>query len=161
MTATARDGLALEALALAKEASDLGDVMISILASSVAAAALLAQGRAEAALRESTAALAEVEARGGIEEDEAEVFVTNARALEAAGRTLEARAVRGRGAVRVEAVAAESPTWTSAEASSRTSPRTARCSTRADHGTPSAPSPCICTAAGLGILHGATPDPML
>jgi hypothetical protein len=66
----------------------------------------LAAGEVQRAVELSSAALALRDELGSVEEDEAELFVVRARALEALGRHEEARAVRARGRARVEEIAA-------------------------------------------------------
>jgi hypothetical protein len=71
----------------------------------VAARALLAAEDIEGAIEQSQRALARRDEIGGVEEDEAEVFLTAVVALEAAGRKEEAREIRRRGRERVESIA--------------------------------------------------------
>ncbi|MCC7535437.1 MAG: protein kinase [Deltaproteobacteria bacterium] len=71
----------------------------------IAARARLVLGHIDAAVHLSGAALALRDKLGSVEEDEGEVFLVAARALEASGRINEAEAVLSRGRDRVEAIA--------------------------------------------------------
>ncbi|MFK7988796.1 MAG: serine/threonine-protein kinase PknK [Sandaracinaceae bacterium] len=84
---------AVEAEAIADEAEG----AVSTLARSTAARAYLAGGDVERALSLSKRALAEAMATGGLEEDEAEVYVARIAALQAAGRVEEATRIRQEG----------------------------------------------------------------
>jgi tetratricopeptide (TPR) repeat protein len=88
------------------DAKALGYESIVAMASIVASRAELACGRAERALGLSEGAMAIRDRLGSIEEDEADFFVVHALALEALGRTDEARATRARGLARVSELAA-------------------------------------------------------
>ena len=78
---------------------------LAALALTVAAAALLAADRPKDAVIRSQRALEIREKLGGIEEDEAEVFLTHARALSALGRERDAASVRIEGRQRLEEIA--------------------------------------------------------
>jgi tetratricopeptide (TPR) repeat protein len=97
--------VAAEAEALAAEADKVGALGTGVTALAVAASARLASGDIAAALGLSERSMAALERLGGIEEDEAEVFVTRARVLEAAGRVAEASDVRLRGRTRILEIA--------------------------------------------------------
>jgi tetratricopeptide (TPR) repeat protein len=104
-----RGGRAKEALrearetAMLAEASDLGSV--AVLAHTLASEASLSMGQTDAALAAATRALALRDELGSVEEDEAEVFLAYARALEAQGRLDEAQEARLRGRSRVQYIA--------------------------------------------------------
>jgi tetratricopeptide (TPR) repeat protein len=93
----------LEAIARDAAESELPSVEVAALW--VAARALLAAGDVNGAIEQSARALARRDAIGGVEEDDAEVFLTHALALEAAGRKLDAKPVRQRGREQVESIA--------------------------------------------------------
>ena len=93
----------LESVAADARSSELPSVEVAALW--VAARALLAAGDVSGALEQSDRALARRDEIGGVEEDDAEVFLTHSIALEASGKTNEARAVRQRGRERVESIA--------------------------------------------------------
>ena len=78
---------------------------VRVLALAIAGEAHLAAGRVEEALASSEEALSLRDELGAIEEDEAEVFLIRARALEAAGRFLEGEDVRARGRARIRELA--------------------------------------------------------
>ena len=99
-------GAAAEARAISDEAMGLGLEGIAALALSIVAWGELAGGRPAHALEASDRALRLRDELGSVEEDEAEIFLVHARALEASGRAGEARAVRGRGSARVREIAA-------------------------------------------------------
>lgn len=104
-----RAGRAKEALrearetALLAEASDLGSV--AVLAHTLASEAALSMGQADAALAAATRAMTLRDELGSVEEDEAEVFLAYARALEAHGRLDDAEEARLRGRSRVQYIA--------------------------------------------------------
>jgi len=100
------ESAASEAASAAEDAEKLGLSSLAVSGHALAAQAFLECDRIEEALARSAEALAMRDALGGIEEDEAEVFVTRANALESAGRTDEARGVRRGGVERLLAVAA-------------------------------------------------------
>ncbi len=89
----------------AAQAAELGLGSLAVSALTLAAAARLRGGDLEGALEVSERAMVRRDDLGGIEEDEAEVFLVRARVLEASGRAEDARAVRTRGAERLRAVA--------------------------------------------------------
>jgi eukaryotic-like serine/threonine-protein kinase len=103
----------VEAERVAGEAERAGDRGLSVVALTIAARASLAAGRIDEAARISAEATEKLETIGGIEEDEAEVFLTYARSLEAVGRGAEAKNARERGRARVEQIAAQisNPRW--------------------------------------------------
>lgn len=94
-----------EARTVAAEAKNIGLFPFEALAFSVASAAALHSGEVELALKLATQAMAIRDNLGGLEEDEAEVFLTYARALEAAGQVDSAHAIRERGKKRVLEIA--------------------------------------------------------
>jgi len=96
---------ASEALVVEEEARGLGAGTLEALALGVQAAAALAVDSPSDALALSTRAMARRDALGTVEEDEAELFLVHARALEAAGHPDEARATRERGRARLEQIA--------------------------------------------------------
>lgn len=96
---------AREATRAARDAADRQLTSVQILALALASEARLAIGQVDAALAASAEALALRDDLGAIEEDEAEVFLARARALEAAGRAAEAEEVRARGRARIGALA--------------------------------------------------------
>lgn len=106
-------GARVEALLAATQAAESGQTALAAMALSAAARAALRYGDAEAALEHSTRALALRDELGGLEENEADVFVTHARALRANGQPLEARDVLARGRRRIEELAAHiaDPEW--------------------------------------------------
>ncbi len=95
-----------EAGRAAGAAQDLGLPGLRVLALVIAAELRLRRNDPEAALALSTQALALRDELGGVEEDEAEIFLVHAQALTACGRADEARAVRARGRTRIQEVAA-------------------------------------------------------
>ncbi len=100
------EGIAQEAEDAADGAVDLGLPGIRALALTIAARALLGAGETARALERSTAAMAVRDEMGSLEEDEADVFATHARALLAGGRPDDADTVRARGRERIEELAA-------------------------------------------------------
>jgi tetratricopeptide (TPR) repeat protein len=98
---------------LAAEAAANGERGTGVVALTVAASAQLASGDPGGALVTSTRALATLEELDGIEEGEAEVFVTHARALEAVGRRSDALLVLQRGRERIDHIAERisDPQW--------------------------------------------------
>ncbi len=90
---------------VAREARETDQPGVEVAALWVAARALLEAGDVDGAVEQSERSLLRRDEIGGVEEDEAEVFLTHALALEAAGRALEAKAVRQRGRERVESIA--------------------------------------------------------
>ncbi|HJL15260.1 MAG TPA: protein kinase [Sandaracinaceae bacterium LLY-WYZ-13_1] len=86
---------------------------LEVLAHTVASRLHLRSGDAARALRCSERAFAILEELGGIEEDEAEVYLAHAEALAAHGRPEEAAKVRALGRRRIEEVAARiaDPEW--------------------------------------------------
>jgi predicted ATPase/predicted Ser/Thr protein kinase len=95
---------AAEAEALASEPETAQ--ALELLASTVAASLHLRADRPERALTWSQRAFTLLDELGGVEEDEAEVYLAHAGALEALGRSEEAAEVRARGRRRLEEVAA-------------------------------------------------------
>lgn len=93
------------AMLAAVEAGERQLASVRVLALTVASEAHLAAGDVERALTTSAEALALRDELGAVEEDEAEVFLARARALEAAGRKVDAQAVRARGRERIRALA--------------------------------------------------------
>ena len=100
------DSAETEALAVEQEAHDLGEQSLEALALSLRGATRLARGDHAAAVELSARALALRDELGSIEEDEAELFLGHARALEAAGRPDDARAALARARARIDEVAA-------------------------------------------------------
>ncbi len=94
-----------EARSVADEARESGLDGLEALALSAAAAAALAAS-SDRALELSTQAMALRDRLGGLEEGEAELFVTHARALRAAGEITQAEACLARGRARLAEVAA-------------------------------------------------------
>ncbi len=89
-----------------EQARALADEALEALALGVGAAAKLDRGDAAGAVELSERAMALRDRLGSIEEDEAELFLVHARALEASGRADEAASVRARGRERVQEIAA-------------------------------------------------------
>jgi len=104
-----RAGRAKEALrearetAMLAEAGDLGSV--AVLAHTLASEAALSMGQSDAALAAASRAMTLRDELGSVEEDEAEVFLAFARALEAHGRLADAEDARLRGRSRVQYIA--------------------------------------------------------
>ncbi len=96
-----------EAEGAAREAEGAGMSALRAGALALSADASLALSDVDAALAASERALALRDELGGIEEDEAEVFLARVRALSAAERTEEAGRVRERGMARLAEVAAQ------------------------------------------------------
>jgi hypothetical protein len=94
-----------EAEAAAVDADIQGVVALEAMALATAAQAALIQGDAANALPSSTRALELRDRMGGMEEDEADLFLTHARVLTALGRDAEATATLERGRARVEELA--------------------------------------------------------
>jgi tetratricopeptide (TPR) repeat protein len=107
--AVAAAGDATDAGAAADQAVELaesiGAPVLLVLALTVAGRVRLRDGRADEALQRSLRAMALRDELGGIEEDEAEVFLVHAQALAAAGRRAEAREVQARGRERLWTIA--------------------------------------------------------
>ena len=99
--------------AAAREADRIGARDLCAVTLSLAARARLAGGDPDGALLLSTRALHLRDELGGVEEDEAEIFLTHASVLEACDRAGEAAAVRERGAERIRTVASRiaDPEW--------------------------------------------------
>jgi tetratricopeptide (TPR) repeat protein len=99
--------------AAAQEAERIGARGLCAVTLALAARARLAGGDPDGALPLSVRALMIRDALGGVEEDEAEIFLTHAAVLEACGRAGEATAVRERGAERLRISAARigDPEW--------------------------------------------------
>ena len=95
-------GLAGDAATRAKE---MGLTATRAVALVVGASSDLRAGRAARALEQTKEALALRDELGGLEEDEAELFLAHASALEASGHGQEASAAREAGAARLEEVA--------------------------------------------------------
>lgn len=93
----------LEIIANEAHAASLPSVRVAALW--VASRFLGKAGDLEGAVELSSRAMSLLGGMGGVEEDEADVFVAAADALEAAGRKLDAKAVRLKGRERVEAIA--------------------------------------------------------
>ena len=89
--------------AMLAEAGDLGSV--AVLAHTLASEASLSMGQTDAALAAATRAMTLRDELGSVEEDEAEVFLAYARALEARGRLDDAEEARLRGRSRVQYIA--------------------------------------------------------
>jgi len=89
----------------AREATEGQLPSVRVLALAIAGEAHLTAGRVEEALASSEEALALRDELGAVEEDEAEVFLVRARALEAAGRSVEGEDVRARGRARIRELA--------------------------------------------------------
>ena len=89
----------------AREATEGQLPSVRVLALAIAGEAHLTAGRVEEALASSEEALALRDELGAVEEDEAEVFLVRARALEAAGRCVEGEDVRARGRARIRELA--------------------------------------------------------
>jgi tetratricopeptide (TPR) repeat protein len=104
-----RGGRTQDALREARETAMLAEASdarsVAVLAHTTAAEACLALGSVDAAVAASSRALELRDALGGVEEDEAEVFLVTSRALEAAGRVEEAADVRLRGQSRLRYIA--------------------------------------------------------
>lgn len=100
-----------EARRIAEEAEDLPALRASALA--VASSASRAAGDAETALRDAERAMALRDEIGTMEEDEAEIFLALAEALDANGQRERAREVVARGASRLEFLAGRiaDPDW--------------------------------------------------
>jgi tetratricopeptide (TPR) repeat protein len=103
--ADAPERAAARADAAAKEARARSLPSLEILASAVAASAHLACGHGEEADRASAHALSIRDELGGVEEDEADVFLVRARVLEALGRHAESHEMRQKGRARVRELA--------------------------------------------------------
>jgi len=99
------DRAAGDAAAAADDARAAGDRALEGLARAAEAAARLAAGDPEEACRAAEAAMAIRDRLGGMEEDEAELFVTLSRALRERGREAEAAEVRYCGRRRVDELA--------------------------------------------------------
>jgi tetratricopeptide (TPR) repeat protein len=108
-----RAGALTEARALIAAAEDARHAPLRALAATVAAQAALALGLDDDALALATEAVALRASIGGMEEDEAEIFLAHALALERAGRVDEARAARARGRAIVETIGSRigDPEW--------------------------------------------------
>ncbi len=91
----------------AREAEEAGFHQLASLGLSTAGYAAVRAEAVDDAVRFATEAMEIRDRLGGLEEDEGEIFAVLARALETAGRTDEARAVRERGRERVAAIAAK------------------------------------------------------
>ena len=102
-----------ESLAVANEAAIQEVHSARVLALTTASRHLLADGQLERAIATAREAMALRDDLGGIEEDEAEVFLALAAALEAGGETLKAAEVRaqGRGRLRDLATRIADPEW--------------------------------------------------
>ncbi len=102
-----------EAQILAGRAATLGLGAAEVLARVVEAEAALALGDGAGAARAIEQALARREALGGLEEGEGELFLVQARVLEATGHAAEAEAARARGRAFLEAMARRigDPVW--------------------------------------------------
>ncbi|MBI2893195.1 MAG: protein kinase [Deltaproteobacteria bacterium] len=94
-----------EAQSTAAAAKELGFAAVEALALSLEASARLAAGDHEEALAASDRAMQIRGEKGGVEEDEAELYVTHAEVLSAVGRKEEAAAVLSAGRERIEALA--------------------------------------------------------
>ncbi len=94
-----------EAQKVAADAKEIGLVPFVALAFSVASAAALHSGEPKLALQLGHEAMEIRDELGGLEEDEAEVFLVYARTLEAAGQIDAAQAVRERGKERILEIA--------------------------------------------------------
>ena len=92
-------------LATAERAQQLRMKAVEVLSLSVASSAKLRAGATEAAVELAERAKALRDGAGGIEEDEADVFLSLASALSAAGRSAEALAVRAEGAQHIHDIA--------------------------------------------------------
>jgi tetratricopeptide (TPR) repeat protein/energy-coupling factor transporter ATP-binding protein EcfA2 len=90
---------------VADEAREVGLAPLAALALSVASSAALINQDVEFALRLAQQAMAIRDELGGVEEDEADLFLAYARALESSGAMDAARAVRQRGKERIQAIA--------------------------------------------------------
>jgi tetratricopeptide (TPR) repeat protein len=99
-------GLAEEAESLADEAGRAGMAALRVASLAIAARVHLREGDAESALAASTAAMTGRDALSSIEEDEAEIFLAHAHALDANGRPNEAKEARTRGKSRLQYIAA-------------------------------------------------------
>jgi predicted ATPase len=97
----------------AAEAEAVGLPGVAVLALTAAAQAALLRGDAADALAASEKAMEMRDRLGGVEEDEAEVYLAHARALRLAGRDQEADRVIAAGKARLEAVASQivDPEW--------------------------------------------------
>ncbi len=105
LSAGAIDGAVEDGAHVAREAAPLGLSQLGALGGALEAGAELERGRTARALELSEGALRLRHELGGLEEDEAEVFLAHARALEAAGRTDEAAHIRDEGLRAVEVAA--------------------------------------------------------
>jgi tetratricopeptide (TPR) repeat protein len=94
-----------EAQKVARDATEIGLFPFVALAFAVASAAALQSGEIQLALQLAKEAMAIRDNLGGLEEDEAEVFLTYARALESAGQVDSAQAIRERGKKRILEIA--------------------------------------------------------
>jgi hypothetical protein len=99
--------------AAALEAERIGARGLCAVTLALAARARLAGGDPDGALPLSVRALMLRDELGGVEEDEAEIFLSHAAVLDACGRQGEAAVVRERGADRLRIVAARiaDPEW--------------------------------------------------
>jgi imidazoleglycerol phosphate synthase glutamine amidotransferase subunit HisH len=97
----------------ADRAEELGMPGVGVLARTMAARTALVLGQTDRALQLSSRAMEVRDELGGVEEDEAEVYLVHAYALEAAGQSERAHAVREQGKARLSEVASRiaDATW--------------------------------------------------
>jgi tetratricopeptide (TPR) repeat protein len=99
-------GLVETARSIAEEANSVGLAPIAAMALSVASSAALLNKQAENALQLAQQAMEIRDTLGGLEEDEADIFLAYAQALDACGQGDEAGSIRARGKERIQVIAA-------------------------------------------------------